>query len=52
MKDEWRFLCVVLGYYVYKDMWDPYLGSGFTAKHDRNNPHDKYAVAVLPVAAY
>ena len=51
MEDEWRFVCVVRGYHVYKDVWDPYLGDGFTTKHERNNPHDKYAVAVLPVDA-
>ena len=39
----------VRGYHVCKDVWDPYLGDGFTTKHKRNNPHDKYAVAVLPV---
>ena len=32
-------------------MWDPHLGEGFTTKHEQNNPHDKYAVAVLPVDA-
>ena len=21
---------------------DPYLGDGFTTKHERNNPHNKY----------
>ena len=36
----------VRAYHVYKDVWDPYLGDGFT-KHDRNN--SQYAVAVLPV---
>ena len=49
MEDEWRFVCVVRGYHIYKDMWDPYLGNGFTTKHEQNNLHDKYAVAVLPV---
>ena len=51
MEDEWRFVCVVRGYHVYKDVWDPYLGDGFTTKHERNNPHDKYAVAVLLAAS-
>ena len=27
----------------------PHLVDGFTTKHERNNPHDKYAVEVLPV---
>ena len=51
MEDEWRFLCVIRGYHVYKDVWDPYLGDGFTTKHDRNNPHDMYTVVVLSVDA-
>ena len=37
------------GYHVFKDMWDPYLGDGFTTKHKWNNTHDKYTVVVLPV---
>ena len=46
-----EILCVVHGYHIYKDMWDPYLGDDFTTKHERNNPHDKYAVVVLSVDA-
>ena len=42
-------VCVIRGYYVYKDVWDPNLGDGFTTKHKQNNSHDKYTVAVLPV---
>ena len=49
MEDEWRFVCVICGYHVYKDVWDSYLGDCFTTKYERNNPHNKYAVAVLPV---
>ena len=44
-------MCVVRGYHIYKDVCDPYLGDGFTTKHKWNNPHNKYAVAVLPVDA-
>ena len=28
------------GYHVYKDVWDPYLGSSFTTKDELNNQHD------------
>ena len=42
---------MVKGYHAYKDVWDPYLQDEFTTKHERHNPHDKYAVAVLPVDA-
>ena len=51
MEDKWRFVCVVRGYHIYKDMGDPYLDDGFTTKHERNNSHDKYTMAVLPVDA-
>ncbi len=46
-----KLMCVVRGYHVYKDVWDPYLEDDFTTKHQRHNPHDKYAVAILPVDA-
>ena len=49
MEDEWRF-CVVRGYHVYKDAWDPYLGDGFTTKHERNNPHNKYIRCGSPIS--
>ncbi len=49
--DVLTLLCVVRGYHVYKDIWDPYLGDDFTTKYQKNNPHDKYAIAVLPVDA-
>ena len=51
MEEEWRFACVIRGYHVYKDVWDPYPGDSFTTKHEQNNQHDKYTVAVLPVDA-
>ena len=47
----YRLLCVVRGYHVYKAIWDPYLGDEFTTKHEKNNPRDKYAIAVLPIDA-
>ncbi len=46
-----RLLCIVRGYHVYKAIWDLYLGDDFTTKHQKNNPHDKYAIAVLLVDA-
>lgn len=24
-EDEWKLLCVVRGYHVYRDVWDPYI---------------------------
>lgn len=47
--EELKLPCVVRGYHAYMNVWDPYLGDTFTTKHERGNPHDKYAVAVLPV---
>ena len=32
-QDEWKLLCVVQGYDVYKNAWDPYLEDEFTTKH-------------------
>ena len=40
MEDEWRFVCIVHGYHVDKDVWEPQLGGDFTTKHKQNNPHD------------
>ena len=47
--DEWKVLCVVRGHHAYKDVWDPFLEDDFKTKHQRCNPHDKYAIADLPV---
>ena len=47
---QWRFMCIVYGYHVYKELWEPFLNDEFTTKHQRNNPHD-YAVAVLKTDA-
>ena len=49
--DVWKLLCVVRGYHVYQSVWEPYLGDEFATKHEKTNPHDKYAMAVLSVDA-
>lgn len=51
MEDEWKLKCVAHGYHIYKGVWQPYLWDEFTTKHQKNNPHDKYAIAVVPVDA-
>ena len=33
-EDEWKLLFVVSGYYVYKHVWDSYLGDEFTNPRD------------------
>ena len=47
-KNEWKLLCMMRGYHVYKHVWDLYLEDEFTTKHQRRNPH-KYAIAILLV---
>uniref|UniRef100_A0A1X7V8J1 HIRAN domain-containing protein n=1 Tax=Amphimedon queenslandica TaxID=400682 RepID=A0A1X7V8J1_AMPQE len=32
--------------YVYKDIWDPYIGEELVCSPQMNTPHDYYAVAV------
>ena len=44
---DFKFPYAVQGYHVYRVVWDTYLGDYFTTKHERNNHHDKYAVAVI-----
>ena len=51
-EDEWKILCVVRGYHVYSDMWNLYLEDEFMTKHQRCNPHDKYAIAILRTNVY
>ena len=48
-EDQWKLLCVVLGYHIHKDVWDPYLEDD---KHQRCNPCDKYTIDVLLVIAW
>ena len=45
---EWRMMCVVKGYHVYMSKWEPYVEDTFYTKHEKNNPHNKYAIAVSP----
>ena len=40
--------CAVREYHVYKSIWDPNLEESFTTRHERVNPHDRYAMAVIP----
>ena len=48
-RNEEKLSCVVRGYDVYKWIWEPCIVDCFTTKHEKNNAHDKYAIAVLPV---
>ena len=44
-EDVWKLLCVVRGYHVYKDVWDPYLEDEFTIAYKRalsGSPHRSF----------
>ena len=45
--EEWELLCVVRGYHAYKDVWDSVLEDQFKTKHQKQNSHDKYTMAVV-----
>ena len=47
--EEWKLLCVVMGYHAFKDVWDPALEDQFRTNNQKHNSHDKYAMAVVPV---
>ena len=36
--DEWKLLCMVRSYHVYKHVWDLYLDDNFTMEHQRRIP--------------
>ena len=38
---------VVRGYHIYKDIWSAAVGSTLSCRHERFNPHDSYAAAVI-----
>lgn len=40
---------VVRGSHAFIDVWDLYLEDDFKTKHQRDNLHDKYVIAILPV---
>ena len=42
--------CCVRGYHVYSKIWNPTLGEVLTAVRERDNEHDRYAVATLEEA--
>ena len=39
--------CCILGYHVYHWIWHPIIGEVLGTTHERENEHDRYAVAVL-----
>ena len=45
---EFTIPSAVRGYHMYKEIWSPFLGDMFISKHEGSNPHDRYAMAVIP----
>ena len=39
--------CCIRGYDVYHRIWHPTIGELLSTVRERDNPHDRYAVAVL-----
>jgi hypothetical protein len=44
---RFRFLCGLRGYHEYSGIWRPVLNEVSPAKHERRNPHDRYAIAAF-----
>ena len=44
---KFTFSCGLRGYHEYRSVWRPSLNEVLPAKHERNNPHDQYAIAAF-----
>ena len=42
---QYSFPCGLRGYHVYKEIWNPIVGEKLACIFERNNPHDRYAIA-------
>lgn len=42
---QYSFPCGLRGFHVYKEIWKPKVGDVLTCIHERNNQHDRYAIA-------
>ena len=45
-------LCVIRGYHVYKEVWNPSIGEAFVCFAEEENSHDRKAVAVTCAEGY
>ena len=45
-------LCVIRGYHVYKEVWNPSIGEAFVSFAEEENSHDRKAVAVTCAEGY
>ena len=44
--------CVICGYYVYNEVWNPSIGEAFVCLAEEENFHDRKAVAVTCAEGY
>ena len=44
---NFAFPCVLRGFHVYEELWNPRLNEKLDTIHEENNPHDRYAVAAI-----
>ena len=44
---NFAFPCGLCGFHVYKELWNPKLNEKLETIHEKNNPHDRYAVAAI-----
>lgn len=48
----YSFLCGILGFHVYKEVWKPILRERLNLSHERKNLHDRYAIAAYEISAF
>ena len=41
------FLCGLRGYHEYRTVWNPVIDEVLSTRHERNNIHDRYAIAAI-----
>ena len=46
---EFTFPSTIRGFHVYRRSWIPHIGQQLQAEKERNNPADRFAVAVIKV---
>ena len=44
---EFKTVSAIRGHHIYKSIWGPETGEILSTKKERNNPHDRFAVAVM-----
>ena len=42
-----KFQIYITGHHIYKDKWTPILDEKLATNKEKNNPHDRFAVAVV-----